>query len=72
MATTTSTAETMDNPYVNRDVVDHLLTIEDREALLVRMQAMDPDGLYTDAERVTWGIEPLDLPTASGLVTRWA
>lgn len=54
------------------ELIDHLLSIQDREALLERMQAIDPDGLYTDAERIPWGVEPLDLPTARGLVTRWA
>jgi hypothetical protein len=54
------------------DTIAHLLSITDREALLERMQAIDPDGIYTDAASDAEGCDPLELETAHAIVRDWA
>jgi hypothetical protein len=54
------------------DTIAHLLSVTDREALLARMQAIDPNGVYTDAASAADGYDPLELETAQAIVRDWA
>jgi hypothetical protein len=54
-------------------VVENLLSIDDRTALLERMQEIaEPSQPLTDALRAIHGLDPLSLEDAQAIARSWA
>lgn len=48
-----------------------LLQITDRETLLARLAALDPNGTYTDSDSEAEGFDPMSLEEAQAIVREW-